>query len=196
MAYPTVSGPYGLVPVKLISGTPFAGVTRQYKIASGYGTSIFAGDAVKLVTGGTVERDTFDAAMTPIGVFMGCSYTDATLGKVFRQYFPAGTVASDIEAYVVDATDVLFKVAVVSSGTTIGDLALTDIGANVAGVDNTGDTASGNSRCAISDTSATTNTLPFRIVGLVEETKNTSGGYTEAYVKWNAGHQFSNTTGV
>ena len=196
MAYPTVSGPYGLVPVKLISGTPFAGVTRQYKIASGYATSIFAGDAVKLVTGGTVERDTFDAAMTPIGVFMGCSYTDATLGKVFRQYFPAGTVASDIEAYVVDATDVLFKVAVVSSGTTIGDLALTDIGANVAGVDNTGDTASGNSRCAISDTSATTNTLPFRIVGLVEETKNTSGGYTEAYVKWNAGHQFSNTTGV
>ena len=196
MAYPTVSGPYGLVPVKLISGTPFAGVTRQYKIASGYATSIFAGDAVKLVTGGTVERDTFDAAMTPIGVFMGCSYTDATLGKVFRQYFPAGTVASDIEAYVVDATDVLFKVAVVSSGTTIGDLAQTDIGANVAGVDNTGDTASGNSRCAISDTSATTNTLPFRIVGLVEETKNASGGYTEAYVKWNAGHQLSNTTGV
>jgi hypothetical protein len=196
MAYPTVSGPYGLVPVKLISGTPFAGVTRQYKIASGYATSIFAGDAVKLVTGGTVERDTFDAAMTPIGVFMGCSYTDATLGKVFRQYFPASTAASDIMAYVVDATDVLFKAAVVSSGTTIGDLALTDLGANVAGVDNTGDTASGNSRCAISDTSATTATLPFRIVGLVEETKNTSGGYTEAYVKWNAGHQLDNTTGV
>jgi hypothetical protein len=196
MAYPTVSGPYGLVPVKLISGTPFAGVTRQYKIASGYATSIFAGDAVKLVTGGTVERDTFDAAMTPIGVFMGCSYTDATLGKVFRQYFPASTAASDIMAYVVDATDVLFKAAVVSSGTTIGDLALTDLGANVAGVDNTGDTASGNSRCAISDTSATTNTLPFRIVGLVEETKNATGGYTEAYVKWNAGHQLDNTTGV
>jgi hypothetical protein len=196
MAYPTVSGPYGLVPVKLVSGTPFAGVTRQYKIASGYATSIFAGDAVKLVTGGTVERDTFDAAMTPIGVFMGCSYTDATLGKVFRQYFPASTAADDIMAYVVDATDVLFKAAVVSSGTTIGDLALTDLGANVAGVDNAGDTASGNSRCAISDTSATTNTLPFRIVGLVEETKNASGGYTEAYVKWNAGHQLSNTTGV
>jgi len=196
MAYPTVSGPYGLVPVKLLSGVPFVGVTRHYKIASGYATSIFAGDAVKLVTGGTVERDTFDAAMTPIGVFMGCSYTDATLGKVFRQYFPASTAASDIMAYVVDATDVLFKAAVVSSGTTIGDLALTDIGANVAGVDNTGDSVSGNSRCAISDTSATTDTLPFRIVGLVEETKNVTGGYTEAYVKWNAGHQFNNLTGV
>jgi hypothetical protein len=28
MAYPTVSGPYGLVPVKLLSGSPFVGVTR------------------------------------------------------------------------------------------------------------------------------------------------------------------------
>ena len=90
----------------------------------------------------------------------------------------------------------LFKVAVVSSGTTIGDLADTDLGANVAGVDNTGDTINGNSKIAISDTSATTNTLPFRIVELVEETKNSSGGYTEALVKWNAGHLMDNTTGI
>lgn len=197
MAYPTVDGPYGLIPVKLLSGVPFVGVTRHYGIASGYATSIFNGDAVKLVTGGTVERDTFDAAMTPIGVFVGCSFTDpSTEQQTFKQYYPASTVASDIEAYVIDATDVLFKAAVVSSGTTIGDLAITDIGANVAGVDNTGSTITGNSKSAISDTSATTNTLPFRIVSLVEETKNASGGYTEALVKWNAGHQFNNTTGV
>ena len=197
MAYPTIAAPYGLLPVKLLSGSPFVGVTRHFKIASGYSTAIFYGDAVKLVTGGTVERDTFDAAMTPVGVFLGCTYTDPNLGhKVFRQSYPASTVASDIEAYVIDSTDVLYKVAVVSSGTTIGDLAQTDVGANVAGVDNTGDSASGNSRCAISDTSATTNSLPFRIVELVEETKNSSGGFTEAYVKWNAGHQYDNTTGV
>ena len=197
MAYPTISSAYGLVPVKLLSGSPFVGVTRHFKIASGYSTAIFYGDAVKLVTGGTVERDTFDAAMTPVGVFLGCTYTDPNLGhKVFRQSYPASTVASDIQAYVIDSTDVLYKVAVVSSGTTIGDLPQTDIGANVAGVDNTGDSASGNSRCAISDTSATTNSLPFRIVELVEETKNSSGGFTEAYVKWNAGHQYDNTTGV
>ena len=75
MAYPTVSGPYGLVPVNLLSGSPFVGVTRHFNIASGYSTAIFYGDAVKLVTGGTVERDTFDAAMTPVGVFLGCTYT-------------------------------------------------------------------------------------------------------------------------
>ena len=197
MAYPTVSAPYGLVPVKMVSGTPYAGVTRQYTIASGYNTNIFNGDAVKLVTAGTVERDTADAAMTPIGIFLGCTYTDPnSKQKLFSQYWPAGTVASDAKAYVCDATDVLFKVAVVSSGTTIGDLADTDLGANVAGVDNTGDTINGNSKIAISDTTATTNTLPFRIVELVDETKNSSGGYTEALVKWNAGHLMDNTTGI
>ena len=53
MAYPTIDAPYGLAPVKLLSGVPFVGTTRQYSIASAYGTSIFYGDAVKLVTGGT-----------------------------------------------------------------------------------------------------------------------------------------------
>jgi hypothetical protein len=197
MAYPAVEAPYGLRPVKLLSGVPYVGVTRSYKIASGYATSIFYGDAVTLVTGGTIQRDAADAAMTPIGVFMGCSYTNPTTKqKLFSQYYPANTAADDIEAYVVDATDVLFKVAVVSSGTTIGDLALTDLGANVAMVDNAGDVNTGNSKIAASATSATTNTLPLRIVGLVEETKNASGGFTEAYVKWNAGHQFNNVTGV
>ena len=105
MAYPTVSSPYGLVPVKLLSGVPYVGTVRHYKIASNYGTAIFYGDAVKLVTGGTVERDTFDAAMTPIGVFMGVSYTDpGTSQKTFRQSYPASTVASDIEAYVPNVT--------------------------------------------------------------------------------------------
>ena len=197
MAYPAISAPYGLNPVKLLSGVPFVGVTRHYKIASAYGTSIFKGDAVTLVAGGTVERDAADTAMTPIGVFMGCSYTDPVLKyKIFSNYFPASLVATDIEAYVADGTDILFKVAVVSAGTTIGDLALTDIGANVAMVDNAGVAATGNSRIAISHTTAATATLPLRVVGLVEETKNASGGYTEAYVKWNAGHQFNNTTGV
>ena len=98
MAYPTIDAPYGLVPVKLLSGVPFVGTTRQYSIASGYGTNIFYGDAVKLVTGGTVERDTFDAAMTPIGVFLGCTFTDPNSEQVtFKQYFPASTAASDCE---------------------------------------------------------------------------------------------------
>ena len=201
MAYPTVDGPYGLKPVKMISGTPYAGVTRQYRIASAYATDIFYGDVVKLVTGGTVERDTADAAMTPIGVFMGCTYTDpSTSQPTFKQYWPASTVASDARAFVVDATDVLFKVAVISSAASstivMADLAITDIGANVQMVDNTGSTVTGNSKIAVDDTSATTNTFPLRVVDVVTETKTSSTAFPEVLVKWCAGHQFDNTTGV
>ena len=202
MAYPTVDGPYGLKPVKMISGSPYNGVTRQYRIASAYATDIFYGDVVKLVTGGTVERDAADAAMTPIGVFLGCSFTDpGTSQPTFKQYWPASTVASDARAFVVDATDVLFKVAVISSAATttpivMADLAITDIGANVQMVDNTGSTVTGNSKIAIDDTSATTNTFPLRVVDVVTETKTSSTAFPEVLVKWCAGHQFDNTTGV
>ena len=124
MAYPSVSGPYGLIPVKLLSGTPFVGgVYRQMNIASGYATSIFFGDAVKVVTGGTVERDTFDAAMTPVGVFMGCKYTDPNTGQLtFSQLWPANLVASDAMAYVVDDPSVLFAIQADGAPTNIGDI--------------------------------------------------------------------------
>lgn len=198
----TTSAPRGLKPVGLLGGMPFAGSTRSLKIKNNYATAIFNGDVVGLAatTGsddGHIVRETAAGEVNPIGVFLGCSYTDPnSKQKTFQQYYPASTAADDIMAYVCDATDVLFKVAILSSGTTIGDMAITDIGANVAGVNNAGSTTTGNSKSGISDTSATTATLPFRVVGLVEETKNSSGGFTEAYVKWNAGHQFDNTTGI
>ena len=197
MAYPTIDGPYGLRPVKMLDNSPYNGATRLYRIASAYATNSFYGDVVKLVTGGTVERDTADAAMTPIGVFMGCTFTDpGTSQPTFKQYWPASTVASDAMAYVVDDPNVLFKVAVVSSGTTMSSLAITDIGANLQMVDNTGSTTTGNSKIAANATSATTNTFPLRVVDVVTETKTSSTAFPEALVKWCAGHQFDNTTGV
>ena len=202
MAYPTIDGPYGLRPVKMLNGSAYAGATRLYRIASGYATNIFYGDVVKLVTGGTVERDAADAAMTPIGVFLGCSFTDpGTSQPTFKQYWPASTVASDAVAYVCDDTNVLFKVAVISSAATttpivIADLAITDIGANVQMVDNTGSTVTGNSKIAVDDTSATTNTFPLRVVDVVTDTKTSATAFPEVLVKWSAGHQFDNTTGV
>ena len=67
---------FGLKPVNLIGGRVYAGSTRQIKIASGFGTNIFNGDVVKLVAGGTVEKDTGTTALTPVGVFVGCKFTD------------------------------------------------------------------------------------------------------------------------
>ena len=197
MAYPTIDKPYGLKPINLIGGQVYAGSTRLIAIASGEGTSIFFGDAVKL-SGGYITRDPADSAMSPVGIFMGCTYTDPNSNqKVFKQYFPSGTVAADIKAYVVDDYDALFKVAVVSSGTTISGVTQAAVGLNAALVDNTGSTITGDSAVAISATTATNGALPVRIVDIVPDTANSLGSYTEVIVKWNFGmHQYQNAVGA
>lgn len=215
MAYPTVSAPYGLKPVNLIGGQVYAGSTRLLKIASGYAANIFYGDVVKLVSSGTVEKDTGTSTGTPVGVFMGCTYTDPSSKQPrWSQYWPTGTVASDAQAYVVDDPDVLFKVAAVSGTTTVAFYAQTVIGNNVSLVQNAGSTTTGDSAVAIDGTSAaTTVSLPIRIIAGVPDTANSSGEFCEFICKWNApyitlaegtpntvtwagGHQYLNPTGV
>ena len=195
---PAVSAPYGLRPVSMLNGTPYAGATRQMRIAANYNTSIFYGDVVKMQNTGYIAKDTGTDTATPIGVFMGCSYTDPnTLQKLFKQFYPATTNASDIMAYVVDDPNVLFKAAICSSGTTMATLTIADIGANVALLQNTGSTLTGNSTNAINSGSPnTTNTLPLRIVDIVAESDSTATTFTEVLVKWNVGHQYSNTQGL
>ena len=197
MAYPTIDKPYGLRPVNLIGGQVYAGSTRLMAINSGEGTSIFFGDAVTL-SGGYITRDPADSAMQPVGVFMGCTYTDPNSNqKVFKQYYPAGTVAADIKAYVVDDPDALFKVAVVSGTTVISGVTQTAVGLNAALVDNTGSTITGDSLVAVSATTATNGALPVRIVDVVPDTANSLGSYTEVIVKWNFGmHQYYNAVGA
>jgi hypothetical protein len=197
MAYPSVAAPYGLIPINLIGGQVFAGSTRNFPINSASATAIFFGDIVKLNNDGTVGKDTGTNAATPVGVFLGCSYTDPTYGKAFRQFYPGAVVASDIVASVVDDPDTLFKVAVVSSGTTISFVGRTGVGENAVLVQNAGVTATGNSRVAVSSTTATTSTWPVRIVDVVSETQSAAGSFTEVVVKWNQGmHQYLNPTGV
>jgi hypothetical protein len=199
MAYPTVSGPYGLIPINLIGGQVFASATRSIPITSGSATDIFFGDVVKLNNSGTLSKDVGTNAATPVGVFLGCSYTDPTFGKTFRQYYPANTVASDIVAFVQDDPDALYKVAVVSSGTTIGTVTRANVGENAVLVQNAGNTDTGNSRVAISSTLGTTATFPIRIIDVIAETSPADypASFTEVVVKWNQGlHQYLNATGV
>lgn len=197
MAYPTVDAPYGLRPINLMGGQVFAGAVRSIPITSASATAIYYGDVVKLTSAGTLEKDTGTDAATPVGVFLGCSYTDATYGKTFRQYYPGAVTASDIMAFVADDPDTLFKVAVVSATTTIGGVTRTAVGNNAVLVQNSGSTATGNSKVAVNATTATTSTWPVRIVDVIAETANSSGSYTEVVVKWNAGmHQYNNASGV
>jgi len=197
MAYPTVSSPYGLLPINLIGGRVFAGATRQVPITSGSATAIYYGDVVQLNDTGTLSRSTGTDTATPLGVFLGCAYTDATMGFINRQYYPGNISANNIVGYVCDDPDALFKVAVVSSGTTIGGVTRSAVGNNAVLVLNGGSTITGNSYTAIDDNTATDTNFPIRIVDVVPETVNASGSYTEVIVKWNAGdQQYDNPTGV
>ena len=199
MTYPTVDGPYGLIPINLIGGQVFAGATRQIPIATNSSTAIFFGDVVRLADTGTLAKDTGTSAATPVGVFLGCTYTDPVFGKTFRQFYPGTTNITDIVAYVQDDPDALFKVAVVSSGTTISFVNRTSVGNNAVLVQNAGSTTNGNSRVAVSSTTATTSTWPVRIIDVIPETSpaGNPGSYTEVIVKWNQGmHQYLNPTGV
>lgn len=201
MAYPTVSAPYGLKPINLIGGQVFSGATRQMEIASGYATSIFYGDLVKRISDGTIQKDTGTTTATPCGVFLGVSFTNASTGQIQQQqYYPASTAiksGTKIFAVVADDPDTLFQVAVVSGTTVITGVGITAIGENATLVQNAGSTTTGDSKVALLDSTATTSTLPIRIIDVVRDTATAADVFPEVIVKINFGmHQYNNATGV
>jgi hypothetical protein len=206
MAFPTVNAPYGLKPLNLYGGTPFAGATRQYRIASAYDTSIFYGDPVEMINTSTIIKSAITTARATvttsqiIGVFLGCSYVNAQGQVIFSQYFPANTTAPTgtyITAYVCNDPDTLFK-AVIATGATPNNATsgllpssttqYTVIGTNVALVQNDGLTTTGDSRVAVAS-SAVTGTLPLNVVDVVPETSFVNGSgdtvFPELIVRWN-----------
>ena len=183
MAYPVVSAPYGLKPINLIGGQVFAGSTREYAIINNYATNIFYGDLVALVRG-NLERISVSTGTlgTVAGIFLGCSYTNPlTKQKTFSQYYPANTAAGDTVAIVCDDPDTVFSAVVCSATTVVASGARAMIGQNVAMINNTGSTATGNSKNAVlapSDTPATTDALPLRVLGLNPDTEVSLGQAT------------------
>jgi hypothetical protein len=114
------------------------------------------------------------------------------------QYIPAlaSTSTNLAYAYVIDDPMALFKVAVVSSGTTMSSAGRAVVGTNLALVLNAGSTTTGNSAFAVTLTGAgTTATIPIRVIDVVPETATAADTYTELLVKINT-HQYNNTTGV
>lgn len=158
----TTATPYGLRPVGSYAGV-YNGKLRQIKMTNSYGTSIFYGDPVALVTAGTLEKATATNVGPIVGVFLGCAYTDPNSGqKAFKNWWAASTTSTDNYAYVVDDPDVIFQCqsdAVVAQA---------DMGINVSMVQTAGSTITGMSKVAISGASTSTaSTLPLRIIGFV-----------------------------
>jgi len=183
MAYPVIDSPYGLKPINLIGGQVFAGSTREYPMTNNYGTAIFYGDYVGLSRGEVVRLSvSTGTAGNQTGIFLGCRYTNPlTKQLTFSQYYPANTASGDMVAIVADDPDQVFKGVVCSATTAVASGARAMIGQNLAMINNTGSTATGNSKNAIlapSDTPATTSTLPVRVLGLVTDTAVTLGTVT------------------
>ncbi len=201
MAYPLVDAAYGFKAVNELNGLPYAGAIRQIPIARNYGTALFNGDLLQLTTDGTIIKTSYSAASSPtsviaglIGVFVGCSYTNPTTGqKQFAQYYPGSVLANDIVAFVVDDPSALFKVVMVgqtssesNTASAVGYANQSFVGTNVYAITGVaGSTASGNSKMAVSGDGPTngtgnvrvaTNSLPFRVVGIVPETAVTVNG--------------------
>lgn len=198
MAFPTVSAPYGLDPINSLDGKPYAGAIRQIPVATGYATAIFNGDTVAIDSTGYLVKSTTTNSGAIVGVVVGGQYVNSNGQTVQGQYIPAlaATSANQALAYVVDDQQALFKVAVVTSGTTMGTASRADVGSNVALVLNAGSTTTGNSAFAVTLTGAgTTATIPLRVIDVVEQTATSAGVYVELLVKINT-HQYNSTTGV
>ena len=198
MAYPTVDRPYGLQPINRIDGMPYAGAFRQIPVAAGFGTAIFDGDTVVINSDGYLVKSTTTNSGDIVGVCMGGQYVNSSGQTVQGQYIPASasTTTNLAYAYIVDDPMALFKVAVVTSGTTMSTAGRTVVGTNLALVLNAGNTATGNSAFAVTLTGAgTTATIPIRVIDVVPETATAADTYTELLVKINT-HQYNNTTGV
>lgn len=148
--------PFGFKVVKSRTGNA-SNMVNEYVIASGYGTSMFTGDAVKLDGSGQVNIGTAGAAI--IGIFQGCRYTDSTGNRVFRPYWPASTVATDAVALVADDPSLVLEVQ------SDGSMTNADIGQLVdLDTSQSGSTSTGMSKQQTSATGGTEN--QFRIYGV------------------------------
>lgn len=193
MAYPTVNGPYGLLPTNLTGGQVFAGSTRMIPIASGYSENLYYGDPVKFTSDGTliVSGLAYNSGAAEVGgtlgIFLGCQYSTSggpIYGRNYFQYWKTDTVASDAVAFVCDDPDVIFKAAMIAYDTggdpVMGTAPAAALGTNLTSMaaltanDGTGGNVNGNSNVGLMLASGNvrrTATAPFRIVQMVPETR-------------------------
>jgi len=176
-----VQGPFGFSQIGTASGPPnFAeNHNTPYRIASGYATAIFYGDAVRMnVSGptGYIEQwangDGSTATQILVGIFIGCSYNSTSQKKhVWSNYWPGSDATGDVNAFVVDDPNSQWKVqAGIGSAITQTSIGRTaDIVATPLG-----NTTTGISTMSLS-TPTTTVTLPFKVVNVITSPPGANG---------------------
>jgi hypothetical protein len=174
------NAPFGFRQYK---GLGYAPTYEQVAVPIAYNASaIFFGDPVYPTAGGGVAVATPGAAALA-GVFVGCKYLSVSQKRtVWSNYWPGTDVAATqvVEGYIVNDPNARF-VAQVGGSTTTG-IGADAVNANVQFSYGTGNTASGISGAFIVFNSIdTTATLPFRVVGLVEDPPGSPGTESGAY---------------
>lgn len=97
---------------------------KAYTVATGYAANIFSGDPVKLTDAGVIQLGTSDGTrsgttdgITLLGIFAGCQYDDASGKPTISPFWPTGTTATNIIAWVYDDPETLFDVQYTNPGT-------------------------------------------------------------------------------
>ena len=211
MAFPAVPAPYGFRAVNSADGKPYAGATRQLKLANtravGSATAaslpIFYGDLVIMLEvpdadGARIIRMPDESVSpgssgtpTPYGVFMGCTFTNpVTKQPTFSQYWPGPTAAPDAVGYIIDDPMALYQVVLTdTSDTTTASVTVAQYWAigmnanvNYQFLGENGNTNTGNSLMSILPPSNTNSYAGLvRIVEVVPATE-TATGYPELRV--------------
>jgi hypothetical protein len=184
----TTSAPRGLKPIGLLGGGPFAGSTREYLINSSYSTAIYNGDVVGFANvasssdDGYLVREAVASEVNPIGVFLGCSYTDPNTSQpTWKQYYPGSIAASDIKAVVAVHPYTLYELQC------DGAIAQTQLGMSLDLVQTqSGSTITGNSGIQGDASTASVGGECWKIVDFIERAGSSIGDtYTDVVVMLN-----------
>lgn len=149
---------------RLEGGSPTEGLTPAL-VSSGDTNALGYGDLVSRSAGGYITKAT--AGTTSIfGVFYGCSYLSTAVGRIVpANYYPGSGAGSDVACLV--CTDPQSTFVVQSDNTAI---VFADIGANTNFVTGTPNATTQMSTMALAQSLiSTTDTLPFRIIGLLSD---------------------------
>ena len=180
-----VDAAFGFVPLRHMSG--FAPRANKYTITSGLAENIFTGDLCILTADGVIIPHTATETNN-IGVFAGVSYTASDGSYVYAQFFPTGTTATNIIAYVYDDPYIVYKVM------SDGSPAQTNIGNCADVVADAGSTTTGQSGFQL-NSSMGTGTATCKIIGLYDSPENAFGANAVVEVLINE-HILKDTAGI
>lgn len=173
--------PFGLKPVRYLSGAPYNGAANIYTTDDS--TAIFIGDPVTLsgtsqTVNGSIYPDVNQAATGDIviGVCVGV-IPETRDSTVYRE------ASTTRRILVADDPNLVFEIQEVSGGTA---LTANDIGLNANFVVGTGSTVTGLSGVELNNaTEAATNTLDLLIVGFANRPDNEVGEHAKWLVRLN-----------